>query len=295
MVETLKLLFNITYYCKDLIPQFTPSVEHLVNILSYHPLPSPPLQSPVTFLLNALLNLDLTSSEKRTPLGRETKSSPLFPHSNPEQVIDRLTSIFNKAIMEHPERELDQAAMPLCTLIRRVYGLAPSKLQSFMRWILLPTDKDREKPLGQGNTLAARLLRLSTSPNLPTLRDNISNLLFELSDKNANKFVKNIGYGYASGFLMSHGIDIPPTATQASSASSDGDAEAGADVNPITGQRWSAEDLQRDTGTEMTQEEKEREAERLFVLFERLKATGVVDVKNPVQQAVDDGRFEELD
>lgn len=27
----------------------------------------------------------------------------------------------------------------------------------------------------------------------------------------------------------------------------------------------------------------------------RLKATGVVDVKNPLQQAVEEGRFEELD
>ena len=45
----------------------------------------------------------------------------------------------------------------------------------------------------------------------------------------------------------------------------------------------------------MTEEEKDREAERLFVLFERLRATGVVDIKNPVQQAIDEGRFEELD
>ena len=27
----------------------------------------------------------------------------------------------------------------------------------------------------------------------------------------------------------------------------------------------------------------------------RLKKTGVVDIKNPVQQAVEEGRFEELD
>ena len=44
----------------------------------------------------------------------------------------------------------------------------------------------------------------------------------------------------------------------------------------------------------MTTEEAEREAERLFVLFERLNATGVVNVKNPVQQAMEEGRFEEL-
>ena len=45
---------------------------------------------------------------------------------------------------------------------------------------------------------------------------------------------------------------------------------------------------------EMTQEEKEREAERLFVLFERLKKTGVVNVRNPVEEAYRSGRIEEL-
>jgi hypothetical protein len=41
-------------------------------------------------------------------------------------------------------------------------------------------------------------------------------------------------------------------------------------VNPITGQRVHAEAADsRPALAEMTQEEKEREAERLFVLFER--------------------------
>jgi len=44
----------------------------------------------------------------------------------------------------------------------------------------------------------------------------------------------------------------------------------------------------------MTPEEKEREAERLFVLFERLKATGVVDVRNPVEEALREGRIQEV-
>ena len=41
----------------------------------------------------------------------------------------------------------------------------------------------------------------------------------------------------------------------------------GQEINPITGQRTDMEPV--DTGPEMTDEEKEREAERLFVLFER--------------------------
>ena len=50
-----------------------------------------------------------------------------------------------------------------------------------------------------------------------------------------------------------------------------------------------------DHGPEMTDEEKEREAEKLFVLFERLKATGVVNVVNPIEHAAREGRFEEVD
>lgn len=294
MVETLKLMFNVTYYYPHLVAKFTPAVEPLINILLHHPLPSPPLHPPITYLLNALLNLDLSSSEKKTPMGREARSSPLFPYSNPESVVDRLACVLDEAIRKQQEKELDQAAAPLVTLMRRLYELATPQMKSWMRWLLLPKSRDRDKPLGQGETLSARLLRLSCSPNLPTLRENISGLLFELSDKDANKFVKNIGYGFASGFLMSHNIEIPANALEASSTGSN-DTEVDADVNPITGQRLAAEDRDGPRAPEMTEEEKEREAERLFVLFERLKATGVVDVKNPVEQAVDEGRFEEVD
>lgn len=294
MTETLKLLFNLTYYYPNMVARFTPSIEPLINLILHHPLPSPPLQPPINYILNALLNMDFKSAEKKTPMGREAKSSPLFPYANPEQVVDRLISIFDNAIRIQPEQDLDQAAAPLCTLLRRAYELASPQIKSWMRWIMLPRDEDRDKPLGQGETVSARLLRLSCSPNLPTLRENISSLLFELSDKDANKFVKNIGYGFASGFLMSHNISVPASAAEASSIVSEGDAEGGADINPVTGQRLSAEKRGKPESEEMNEEEKLREAEKLFVLFERLKATGVMDVKNPVQQAVDEGRFEEI-
>ncbi|KAH9838819.1 Guanine nucleotide exchange factor synembryn [Teratosphaeria destructans] len=299
MIETLKLLFNITYHAPDLVQKFTSTIEPLVNIIMQHPLPDLPLDPPIRYVLNALLNLDLKAVEKRTPIGREPRTSPVFPYSDPEGVIDRLVGILDSAARAYSESDLDQTAAPLVTLIRRCYDLATPQMQAFMRQILLPREKDRDKPLGQGDTISARLLRLSSSPDLPTLRENISSLLFELSDKDANKFVKNIGYGFASGFLMSHNIQIPSNAAEASSTAGEEGSGAAADINPITGQKLSSEESDRakhekQDSSEMTEEEKEREAERLFVLFERLKATGVVDVKNPVQQAVDEGRFEEL-
>ncbi|KAI7715574.1 hypothetical protein KC353_g6000 [Hortaea werneckii] len=294
MIETAKLIFNIMAHYPDLRTQFTPSIEPLLNLVLYHPLPSPPLQPPISTILNALMGMDFKSAEQKTPIGTEAGSNPLFPVDNPEGVMDRLVSIFDKALRNTPEKDLDLAAMPLCTLIRRVYQLANEQTKSQMCWLLLPREQDRDQPLGKGETLSARLLRTTCAPHLPNLSKNVSGLLFELSDQDANKYVQNIGYGFASGFLMSEGIPVPTSATQANSTPVDGSAGARTDINPVTGQRLNAEDSGPSPSAEMTEEEKEREAERLFVLFERLKATGVVDIQNPVQQAKDEGRFEEL-
>ncbi|KAK5109991.1 hypothetical protein LTR62_006358 [Meristemomyces frigidus] len=295
MTETLKLLFNMTYYYPDMVLTFNSTIEPLISLIVNYRLPTPPLQQPVNNMLNALMNLDLQSFWTQTLLHPEAKINPLFPRAHPEVVVDRLVFVLEKAIKNYPERELDGAAASLCTLLRRSYELADTQVRSRMRWLLLPREKDRNKPLGQGDMLSSRLLRLSCSANLPTLRENISNLLFELSDKDATTFVQNIGYGFASGFLMTHNIAIPAHLAEASGQRSEGNITTGGDINPVTGQNLSAEAAYGNTGTDdMTEEEKEREAERLFVLFERLRATGVVDIKNPVQQAVEEGRFEEL-
>ncbi|KAK4932218.1 hypothetical protein LTR49_001515 [Elasticomyces elasticus] len=284
MVETFKLLFNVTHFRSDLVPMFTPSIDPLIRLLLHLELPDPPLQPPITVTLNALLNLDFENTQNQP----DSTANPLFPSDRPEKVIERLIFILDRALKNHPEKDLDDAAAPLCTFIRRVHEIAPPAVRSWMREALLPQEKDRDQPLGKGDSLPSRLLRASCSPKLPTLGDNIFCLLFELSDEDANKLVSNIGYGFASGFLNNHNIKIP------ASVGGEQRAEAGLDSNPVTGQRLSAEDHGSSVGPEMTDDEKEREAERLFVLFERLRATGVVDVKIPVQQAVDEGRFEEL-
>lgn len=138
--------------------------------------------------------------------------------------------------------------------------------------------------------MAARLLRLSTSI-IGHVGPSAGSLLFELSSNDADEFVRNVGLGFASGFLASNGIALPSTTTDTSS-SPIGTARP---LNPITGQALDAEPPQEDPFASMSEEEREREAEKLFVLFERLRATGVVDVQNPVQQAVDSGRFQEID
>lgn len=285
--ETSKLLFNITLHYPDSLSKFIPAVEPLINILLQHPLADPPLQPPTSYLLNALLNLDLSTAQNKPSRDHEAQSSANSSSSDLEPLVNRLVIILDAAVRKHPETDLDQAAAPLLTLLRRLYELATPRMKAVMRTLILPTAQDREKPLGKGESLSSGLLQLSCSPRLLTLGGNISALLFEMSDKDPGKFVQNIGYGYASGFLMSQNIEVPQSALKADGSSNAGEISH---VNPVTGQRWVAEDRDASSTTPMTEEEKEREAEKLFVLFERLKATGVVNVQNPVER-----RFEEVD
>ena len=80
---------------------------------------------------------------------------------------------------------------------------------------------------------------------------------------------------------------IPP-----SSASSSNTTYSDKSINPITGQYY---DSELPTLSDMTDEEKEREAEKLFVLFERLKKTGIMDVVSPIEEAVKSGKIQEYE
>lgn len=62
---------------------------------------------------------------------------------------------------------------------------------------------------------------------------------------------------------------------------------SGAPIDPITGQ------VQRERQTvEMTDEEKEIEAEKLFVLFDRLERNGALPPnQNPIRKAIQEGKL----
>ncbi|KAI2486794.1 Ric8 domain containing protein [Pyrenophora tritici-repentis] len=279
--ETLKLVFNIIHFHKDLSPHFTPSIPNVFRMLVRRNPSSPPLATPTRELVNALLHLDLEDPEGQ---------KAVFPSFDPNVNITCLVTLLDKAIIVYPPKELDDTITPVITLLRRIYEIAPDPVKQTMQTLLLPTPAERDKPLGKSDTLSSRLLNLSTSALTPTLRGSIASMLFELSQKDPATFVHNVGYGFASGYLLSNNIPMPDEVVKANAGKGIDEAIP---VNPITGQRLDKEEVVQ---TEpMSQEEKEREAERLFVLFERLKATGVMDVQNPVEEAYRSGRIQELD
>lgn len=254
LTDTLKLVFNVAKLYPSLADSFTPLIPHIFKIISRIEIPAKPLDGLIGYLVNALSTLDLEEKPGKF------ESSPLFPKFNQNCNVDKLINILDAAVRVYTPEDLEPRAVPLLHLLITIHESAPEGPRKYMKWLLLPEDNDRSAPIGRSDSLSSKLLNLSTSPSVH-LKTTISELMFVLSDKDAESLTKNIGYGFAAGFLSSRGIQIPQDAQEAFSTTTD------AGINPITGQRFDAEP--QDSGPPMTQEEREREAERLFVLFER--------------------------
>ncbi|KAJ5895124.1 hypothetical protein N7495_006815 [Penicillium taxi] len=278
LTDTLKLVFNISKIHSHVTFAFSPSIPDIFQIINHIVIPQNPLEGLLSALINSLSVLDIEGG-----MGKYFEKSTLFPDSDPNCNVESLVKILDQAIFVYGPRELEEKAIPILHSLIILRGLAPDGPRERMDALLLPEDKDRSQPIGNTDALASHLLKLSTG-HCENLKVAISELMFVLCDKDPETLTKRIGYGYAAGFLASRGLEMPKNSSE-----SDGlDSE----LNPVTGQRWAAEP--KDTGPPMTNEEKEREAERLFVLFERARANGILTMENPVAQAVREGRFEEL-
>ncbi|MCJ1312640.1 hypothetical protein MMC25_006315 [Agyrium rufum] len=254
--ETLKLLYNLTAAYPGRASLLQDSVDAIINLLMCLPLATPPLQPPTSHLIAALINLDLVP-----------EPAPSTPN-NLTPLTKRAVEILKLAIPSAPisvPPNAENSIPPLLALLHKIYSQGPEPIRSFLKESLLPSASDRALPLGQTPTLPSSLLRLSTTARSPILRDSILNLLFELSGQDPTKLTQNIGFGYASGYLWRNGMEIPTGVVR---GGDEGGSVDGLDINPITGQRRDAED-ESDPMEGWTDEEKEREAEKLFVLFER--------------------------
>lgn len=90
-----------------------------------------------------------------------------------------------------------------------------------------------------------------------------------------------------AGFLFHKGVLSAPTPSD-SDPHIPTTTEDGIQINPITG---IAEQLKPEL-PEMSEEEKEQEMEKLFVLFDRLEKTGALPKENnPIRKAIREGKL----
>jgi len=130
LVETVKLVFNLTHHCPQRANAFTPAIPHIVTILRKREAGSEaPLEPPIGPLINSLLNLDLTSSDA---------NSGLFPRSDTTGLVARLTELLDLGITSYKEVDLDTSVSPLVTLIKTLYSVAPKPVQKHLKQSMLP-------------------------------------------------------------------------------------------------------------------------------------------------------------
>jgi hypothetical protein len=154
--------------------------------------------------------------------------------------------------------------MGLMEVLLQISKAAPIGPKSHLCTVFLPSEMDRENVLGKGDSLPSRILSLFNQAAAPHLSILVPAFDLELSNNDVDLFVGHVGYGLAAGFLRANDMQLAPSAR----IHITGSPENSYRTNPITGQRL-------DNGAQvsspaMTDEEKKREAERLFILFERL-------------------------
>ncbi|CAE6471123.1 unnamed protein product [Rhizoctonia solani] len=165
---------------------------------------------------------------------------------------------------------LDELASPVAALLTRLVG-GDEGAKAKVAGIVLPSDMDRSSPLEKRDDFLGRCIRLMTSVYYPTLKDTIGEMLFMLCGSDGQALSAAIGYGNAAGYLYNKGIMAPPPASSAG-----------------TRETPSGPAL-----TDMTDEEKQREAEKLFVLFDRMERMGMA--RNPIREAFQSGKFENME
>lgn len=158
---------------------------------------------------------------------------------------------------------------------------------------------DRQTPIHKLNNTTGRLIRSLTNIAFQQLKNCIGELFLVLMDEDGeyfqslsfahgtssnpviytqvNRIIEYAGYGNLAGYLATRNLSIGPL----SAATEPNSNKA---INPITGAYFDDETIS--AFDNMTMEEKEREAERMFVLFDRLNKTKIIKVENPFSEEV---------
>ncbi|KAI0938907.1 hypothetical protein AcV5_000476 [Taiwanofungus camphoratus] len=179
---------------------------------------------------------------------------------------------------------LDDVLAPLMLLINKLCTADETSRIRMREWVL-PADLDRTSPLELRPDFLGRFLRLLASVHHTRLKFTAGETLYTICDSDAGLLASYVGYGNVAGFLFHKGITGQPS--RPSNAPVPATTPSGVPINPITG---IVEEPKQEI--DMTDEEKEREAEKLFVLFDRLEKSGAISPsQNPIRKAAADGKL----
>ncbi|KAK7025452.1 hypothetical protein VNI00_015980 [Paramarasmius palmivorus] len=284
----------------------------------YHGLPSAkptPLASPLTNVIHCLITIPVNESVLDDWFGTDESPVPDAVERT-RDLIDECfalyfpgtkspddTSVRDHASSLHPDDDLDDILSPLVILMTRLCLGDASTRQRILDWMVPPDlDRDSERPLDERPTFLGRCLRLMGSVYHRRLKDAVGEMLYAMCGQDAGLLCNKVGYGHVAGFLFEKGVmSAPDTGGSADEKGKgkepDGEGESmdneemsfanpeTRQINPITGTY--VPDRKSNPADDMSEEEKEREMEKLFVLFDRLEKTGSLPPEqNPVRKAI---------
>ncbi|KAG0338310.1 hypothetical protein BG004_007271 [Podila humilis] len=303
--------------------RFQSLLPTIVSILTTIPPSSPnPLEPPHSHAIHVLLNFPISTSAILVTRSQQAALLNVLMQILDDTLRYSLNTD-DEASTDGMSNgtELDEIVPPLVIVLTNIASVG-GEGRAAMKSRLLPDDVDRSQPLEKGDTFSARLIRRMTSLRFPHIRETVCQLLYVVCNEDAALLTRHVGYGNAAGFLMNRNLGMPasmsgesgvddeegkdnseddgaaqdtveelPSPTSAQSGPSSGSRSNGrrysaaSAVNPITGAYYPDPSAIRTAMADMTEEEKEEEAGRLLDMFDKLRRTGVIEVRNPALEA----------
>ncbi|KAF8830322.1 hypothetical protein HHX47_DHR2000433 [Lentinula edodes] len=188
------------------------------------------------------------------------------------------------------DTSLDDILSPLVVLCTRLC-LADESSRVRMREWTVPPDLDRTNPLDERADFLGRCIRLLGSVYHTRLKDAVGEMLYAACDSDAALLSSLFGYGHVAGLLFNKGVmsaPPPPSTSLSSSAPDPSSSTTGQrEINPITG-TYAPNGPTVSATADMTEDEKEQEMEKLFVLFDRLERSGSMPAsQNPMRKIIE--------
>ncbi|KAH9824264.1 guanine nucleotide exchange factor synembryn-domain-containing protein [Melampsora americana] len=281
---------------------FAGLLPYLIQLFLFEPLTTPPnLCPPLSSYIHTFLNFPTCPSFYSTQYKHDFQAERAIPPliSKLLDVVDTVTKFYCpdnpdassvKQRCEQNNIDLDVQLTQVMVLL--VNLLSPTKnpqaftgltmdIRKAIQEKIIPTTIDRSTGLNKQSNLIGRLLRLMNSINFESLKVTCGGLLYALFNEDADHLVSQVGYGPVAGFLMSIGKP---------GVSSSSEHDPPTNVNPITGAFYPSE-AEGSPDEPISEQEREKEADRLCDLFDRLNRNGVIKVEDPRRKAVETGRF----